>query len=502
MDGIREIIQTLTTEERREFKLFTTRFRKKNKRKDLDLFEILSEEMEYKPTEIIKRLYKKEKKDAYHAIRKRLAIQLTDFIILKNKEDDPSTQSQVLGQLSIARYLFNHRSFHLAWKHLEKAKDLAIESEHYDLLNNIYNLMIEKCIYSSDFDLKDIIHAQEKNKILADEDERANIANSIVRWQLAEHRRHGEVVDFDQIISSTLKSFNLDKVVFNRPRLLYNLISITRSAMIAKKDYYSFEPFIIEQYEVIKKHGKFAKKDQSYHLGILYMIAHTLYRNKKFKASQEYLEIMKEVLNEQSPALFNLFFPKYSRVKAATYVFQGKLDIAINIIDELLNNKKLRLSHEDKLNAMVNKGIYQFYGRSYADANKTLLGIYHTDKWCEKMMGREWVLKKNMMEILLYHELDLNEIAESRIRSIERNYEDLFKNPMYTRVKVYLQMIKHVVYEPEMVKTQKFIDKVEISFNWVPTEQEDLQAIAFYAWLKSKMTSRDYKEVLLELVIY
>jgi hypothetical protein len=45
-----------------------------------------------------------------------------------------------------------------------------------------------------------------------------------------------------------------------------------------------------------------------------------------------------------------------------------------------------------------------------------------------------------------------------------------------------------------------FYRLVESSFEWVPFEQEDIQAVSFYAWLKSKMQRKNYYGILMELV--
>jgi hypothetical protein len=40
---------------------------------------------------------------------------------------------------------------------------------------------------------------------------------------------------------------------------------------------------------------------------------------------------------------------------------------------------------------------------------------------------------------------------------------------------------------------------VDNSLQFLPFEEEDLQAVSFYAWLKSKMTKKGYYETLLAL---
>ncbi|PJA08730.1 MAG: hypothetical protein COX70_02975, partial [Flavobacteriales bacterium CG_4_10_14_0_2_um_filter_32_8] len=52
---------------------------------------------------------------------------------------------------------------------------------------------------------------------------------------------------------------------------------------------------------------------------------------------------------------------------------------------------------------------------------------------------------------------------------------------------------------PLLLKDQKFIEYIENTLVKIPVEQEDLQAIAFYSWLKAKMTKSNYYDVLLNI---
>lgn len=501
MDAIREIIHTLTDEEQKEFRHFAQRQRKRTQRKDLELFDLFKKKEVLKPAAVITKLYgTTAKKEAYHGLRKRLLKQLTDYIVLRNLETDSAAVSSAMGQLSLARYLFDQRSEELAWKYLQKAEQLATESEQYDLLNAIYNLQIEKSAILPDLDLDHLIQQQRHNKKLADEDERANMANALVKRELLRMRREGEDIDFAAVIDRQLSAFNLKEAMTERPKLLFNLISMSRSAILVKKDFYNFEPFLIRNYERLEKEIGFTARQQNYRLSFLYMIAHTLYRNKKFDRSISYLDQLNELIQKEGKAYFSLHYANYTQLYAANLFFKGELESATTLLLGLLEDKKVRLQTEDQLNITVNLGIYYFHHNTLKKAHAMLLSIYHTDKWCEKVMGKEWVLKKNLMEVLLYYDMEHTEVAESRMRSIERNYAHLLDQPVYQRVKVYMALVRQLIFNPETIRTLAFEERVEGSFQWVPVEQEDIQAMAFYAWLKSKMIKKPFYDTLLDLV--
>jgi hypothetical protein len=501
MDDLREIIQTLDDDDKKEFRHFLNRVKQKGNRKDTALFEILQEEKEYKSKEVLGKLYTGNNKEAYYALRKRLNEQLNNFVVLKSRLKDSTSISTVMEFVNLSQYLYDQKRNRLAIKYLEKARKLAEEIEHYELLNGIYNLLFDKKEWESESDLNEMIVLQKANKLKLEQDERINLANSIIKYKLIQNQKETKALDFNKLTNKVFKDFGLNNDVLVSPKVLHKLMSLSRSSIIAKKDFHSFEPFVINKYNELLKKGAFTDKVVFYRMGLLYFIAHTLYRNKKFVEAKHYLNEFKSCLDGEGQSYFVFYSPRYMQLTAAVSVFSNDLANAQSCLDELLENKRLNLEHSDRLNILINKGINHFLNNDLESSHKVLLSIYHTDKWCEKAMGKEWVLKKNLMEVILYYDMGKIEVAESRLRSIERTYSDLFRHPVYKGVKGFLSLIKFVIMNPHEARSEKFQNVVEEAIDWKPFEQEDIQAMGFYAWLKSKMQNRPVYEVWLELAL-
>lgn len=499
MDNLKETIATLSPEDVREFRLFINRQKKKKGRKDLELFHLLLEKRAMKPREIIREFYREENRNAYHSIRKRLFRHLTEFILLKQKNKDTSASSSVMGMISLSRYLFDKKLYRPAWIYLEKAEEIAIANEQFDLLNSIYNLQIER--YSPEFggNLKNLIRKRNENKKSLDEDERAIIAKSIIQNELNPVILEGKELNFDRIISRVLKECELTEVVAKRPKLLFNIITIVRSAILANKDYFSFEPYIIGLVREAEKNFGFTKSSHYYKLKLLYMIAHVLYRNRKFDESEKYLEKLYHEMEQFNRSHFDIFFPKYLLLLAVIKSYQGKNKEAISIQEKAIKSD-MKFSFRDELNIFLNQSVYHFNSAEYKKANEIFLKFDHSDHWYGKKLGKEWVLRKNLMEVFLQYEMGNDDIAMNRIRSMERFFESFFENPAYKRVKIFLGLVKDFLGNPASVSSPEFEKKIMDSKIFLPDEHEDIRAIAFFCWLKSKMVKQPYYKVLVERV--
>ena len=115
-------------------------------------------------------------------------------------------------------------------------------------------------------------------------------------------------------------------------------------------------------------------------------------------------------------------------------------------------------------------------------------------------MGVEWVLRENLSEMILQYELGNVDLVLNKIRNIERHYGHLFGNLPFLKVPTYLLLVRELIEFPESVSKKAFFQKVEEAFEYLPMEQENIQEVNFYAWLKSKMVKKNYYSVLLELM--
>ncbi|NDK57624.1 hypothetical protein [Pontibacter fetidus] len=500
MDDLKTTLDTLDEEDKQALAAFIQRQKQKAFRKDLELLHLLQLPKPLTSEQIIARLYKNDPNPvAYYALRKRLMRHISDFILLKRMAEDTTASAPIMGLLSLARYLFEVRLDKMAWNYLRKAEKLAQTNEQFDLLNTIYNLQIDKADNEFADDLDEIIQKRNQNKLAADEEERANIANSIINKRLRDVRRQGSDMHFGRIIQEVLKEYGLSEAVSKRPALLYKLMSIARSAILAGKDFLSFEPYIIKQYQETEQHYGFSKANQYYKLSLLYMIAHVLYRNKKFTASADYLEQLKTILEGDGKEHYTHFYPRYVFLMVANQVFMRRNPEAIQLMEHLLHKAKVTLTNKDNLTAHLGLSFNYFTQGAYGKANRVLMNIKRSDKWCESKMGREWVLKKNLGEMIIQYELGNIDLTLNKIRSIERMFKDLLQQPVYSNVSRFLELIKFMIDNPQTITTPAFMQHVEESLAYTTFERTDIQEISFYAWLKAKMFSRTYYDMLLEL---
>ncbi len=516
MDDLRTTLLTLSPDDRRDFVRFIQRQRRKTTgRLDARLYELLVRAKPLRPEELVAQLYPDEPNPtAYYALRKRLMRQLTDYLLLRQHQLDTTAAATVRGHLTLAQYLFETGIPRLAWNTLRKAEKLGRESEQYEPLNAVYNLQIQHADSPHAEPLAEILPRYRANKKAADEEERANIADSLLRQRLREARVRGRAaVAVDGILQEILAEYDLQEAFARSPSLLSRLLSISRNAMLVRRDFASFAPFIERCYNLMERRHGFAPAQRGHQLKLLYMLAHALYRSRRFTESVEYLQKAQALLAAGPARPGGEHGPRFTFLLAANYAFLRRNAESVQLLEGLLREAKA-LTESDELTLRFQLTFHYFAEGAFAKANQLLLSLGRTDHWLEQHLGLEWLLNRNIGEALIQIELDNPELALGRLRAIERTIREQFPavpadeaagtaavpaGGAYRSVLTYLGLVRGLVENPADVRTPDFAKRVSHLPPFLSEEREDLQAISFYAWLRARTLGRPYYEVLLEI---
>lgn len=508
MDDLRTALLTLSPDDRTEFGRFLQRQRQRVAgRQDVRLYELLTGPA-LAPAALVARLYPAGPNAvAYYAVRKRLLLHLTDFLVLRQRQHDATAAAAVRGHLTLAQYLFGAGVPRLAWGTLRKAEKQARDHEQYEALNAVYNLQIQHAGTPHAEPLPDVLRRRHANKKAADEEERANIADSLLRHRLREARTQGRpAAAFDAIVQEILAEYDLQEAFARSPSLLCRLLSIARSGMLVRRDFASFAPFAERCYGLMARRHGFAPAQRGYQLRLLYMLAHALYRTRHFTESVRYLEQGRAVLADGGRPLAE-FGPRFTFLLAANYAFLQRNAESIALLEGALRAAPA-LPALDALTARLQLTFHYFAEGKFQKANHVLLRLGRTDHWLEQHMGLEWLLNRNLGELLIHLELGSADVALGRLRAIDRSLRERFPagpggapaaGGPYRYVLGYLALVHEILEDPTVARGPAFAQKVARMPDFWPLEREDLQAQSFYAWLRARMLGRPYYEVLLEV---
>lgn len=491
MDYLAQIINSLDQAEKKEFQHFIQRNKQRDGRKDLTLFKLYcSPEIPIVKEQI--RLLDIPNKNAYYSTRKRLYAHLSDYALLKTNEEDGSVGSRVRGLYNIAVHLFERGLNRLGWNILHKATELGVKNRLHAELNAIYLLQVDKLHLQDKLSLFEVVRVYESNREQLIQVEKVALFQAELRHNMLQASRSGMEVDLRQILQRIMAQNALNTDVTQSPPLLLTVLRTIRDSAIYSKQYNSFEHLAEGLYR-----GLYDKSQHEYNVKIIYMIAHCKYRNKKFAESREQITLLQEQLQHCSKTTQRNFSLRIVLLDAANDFFLSGVEPAISKLEGLLSAK---LTGHQECNALLNLSSYYFYQGDFNKAQRTLLRLRHTDAWYVDQMGEEWLLKQKMLAFLVYHELEEPDLTENRLRAIKRRFNSKLSKTRYQKAAAFLDLVQTYGHKLDEIDPEVLKKRIEVSWDWLPREQEDLQAMMFYAWIKSKIEGESCYQVLLNLV--
>lgn len=494
--ALKSIIDTLSSEDKQKFVSYLQQKNRRSDTKNIALFKLLEKGKDNSKT-ICKHLYNTEKSNAYHALRKRLFQSLIDFTANKNLEDENSTEMQIIKYILASRTFLLQKNYDIAYKILNKAERLADEHLLFPMLNEIYHTKIQYAAYYPKVNLEDVIKKQLNNLKKHQLEDQLNIVYSKLKIVLNAINYEGKVIDFKATLSTILNQHNIS---FNESlsfKSLYQIVSVVNISATVTTKYHKIEDFVLNSYNILKT-KKETNKQLYYQIHIVYIIANTLFRNKKFEASLKYIDEMKQLMNQKKGSYHKEFTLKCILVEALNLNYSNKQNEAIVIAKNAIQKKHNDL--ESLLDLHLSLFMFYFQKEDFKKAKSTLSKFYHTDHWYIEKAGIDWVIKKNVSELLLYIELQEDDLFYSRLKSFKRRYKTYLNQIEQQRILTFLNFAEHYYKHPETVITTIFKNKIETAFKWTSVLKEDIFVISFYAWLKNKMEQGKLYQTTLNLI--
>lgn len=484
MKGLIAILSTLTREEKQEFLLYLKRKNRRTDVKNEKLFKLIDAG---KTEGLDITLYGKPARNSFHALCKRLQDTLIDFVASKSFAGETSEELEILKLLLASRIFFEKKQYNVAIKTLEKAEKMALPLELYSILNEIYHTKIQYAHLSAKWVLREVIAASELNMELYQQDFRLNRAYAVIKSRLRESAN----ASVQEIVQNTFSEFRIELNEALTYKSLFQLMELMATAAKLQSDFYSISPFVLELYTIVKKKSGMKNKHRYYHLNILNLLAVAQFRNKRFEASMKFTTQLELEMGRVNTYDYKRFSEKLATLKALNYNYTGKPTEALQILNGFKGQS---------LDILLLTAMCLFQQNRFSEAYQIIKDLNHTDVFYEKKMGWIWVVKKNLIDILLLTELDKLDLVLLRLSRFKRKFSKLLRARGEERVLTFVNLISKYYEYPKQVETQEFKNEVENSFEWIGPDQEDIFVMSFYAWLKAKMEGENLYGITLKLV--
>jgi hypothetical protein len=498
MDQLRETIQCLTP---KEVKLFRQQLQETSRSKEIvKLLDAYYSTDEFKKGELCKKIYGASGEAKFHAARRRLNDQLLEFLVDTHNDGEKEIEATINDTVALATILVRRKNFVVAAEHLRMAEQLAEETHHYELLARIYRLQLSnasKLVENVPTLCERATQNLERYQLVT----QLNIAFAKIQNQMEALRREGKHFDSETTVRAALTQLEFNKrSLFTNPVFMLRLLELVRTIVASGKDYAEFKPYLLKVYKLLCKANAFTGYNAALEADFLYMITHVHYRTREFEVSEHWLEkLLINMGNEE--ACHHYLYAKAMTLRSGILFYTGSLQPSIDKLRLLIEDTSTRATRLEKMNMRLNLAVYLFFGNEFKAANRILLQLPVRTKQLETEFGKEWFFKRDLIEVIFQYELNNIDYSHSRLKAIPRDYGSMLAEPNYRRALIFIDFLLAYYDDPEKVRTQAFKEEVVAAKIGWEGQTEDIQAILFFCWLRSKMQNRACYEVMLERVM-
>ncbi|MDC3305722.1 hypothetical protein OAV36_02240 [Flavobacteriales bacterium] len=469
------IIQSLSKEEVRFFKLFLKRTDNKN-RKDVDLFDYMKKKKgDFTTKDILKKL--ETNPNNYYQIKNRLYHELNNSMIWQYIWKDK--QSKSFSFVLLSRVYKNKGELELSLHFLKKAEKEAIDSELYEVLSIIYSEIIHISHELLSVDVDHYIELKRNNiKILSEIDEMDLLLAKImydIKTKQNFGKSDGSLV---KLIKTKYGKISKEKNLVNSTRFRIRLFKMYSRLLLQERDYKSLEKFLIESYNDFLKDKLFDRSNHNEKLTLLTYLSNCLYKTKKYKQSLKYSEELLSGMKEYDCFLHDKYLFYYYNILVLNYAKTDKKK-ALDYLNKASRSEVIKKLPSYNAFIYLNRSLIYYYENNYKESQKNIARLIMQEDFL--LLDKSFQLKILLSDLMI-RMLVSNKNLNDKITNIKKEYKSLLLEKHHIREKKMIDLIFKKINDGDVVD-----NKEDLLSSMSDSDSEDLDIISYNMWIKENI---------------
>ena len=472
---LNSIIQSLSKQEIRFFKLFIKRTDNK-KRKDVDLFDFMKKKGDaLKIKDALKKL--ETNTNNYHQIKNRLYHELNNSMVWQHIWKD--NQSKSFSYVLLSRVYKNKGELELAFHYLKYAEKEAIDSELYEILSIIYTEIIQLSHELISIDVDKYIELKSENILVLYEIDKVDLLLAKVMYDIKTKQNFGKTdLSFFKIVKSKYINISKDKKLVNSASFRMRLFKMYSRLLLQERDYKSLENFLIESYNEFEKDNLFNRSNHNEKLTLLTYLTNCLCKNKKHKQSLKYAELLLISMKEYDSFLYDKYLFFYYNILVSNYAKTDK-DKALDYLNKASKNEVIKKLPSYISFIYLNRALIYFHEDNFIAAKKNMSRLILQEDFL--LLDKAFQLKILIADIIIRFKNGQHDIIE-KIKDIRKNHKQLLLDKEYVRDREMINIISKKINHEDIADDKKRILSCMSDY-----DSEDLDIISYNLWLRNNL---------------
>jgi len=469
------IIDSLSKEEVRFFKLFINRTVRKN-RKDIDLFDYIRKQKgNYHTKDILKKL--KTNSGNYYTIKNRLYHELNNSMVWQYIWKD--NQSKSFSYILLGRLYKNKGELELAFHFFQKAEKEAIESDLFEILSIIYSEIIQLSHELLSINVDDFIQLKRDNMRVLSEIDEIDLLLAKIMYDIKTKQNYSNSDDsLVELVKTKFNKISKQNNLLKSTRFRIRLFNMYSRLLLQKRDYKTLEKFVIKSYDEFENDNLFDRSNHNDKLTMLTYIANCLFKTNKHNQSLKYVKILLNSMQEYDGFLYDKYLFFYYNILVSNYSLIDK-EKALFYLDKASNNEVIKKLPSYNSFIYLNRSLIYYDQQKYQQSKKNISRLIMQKDFL--LLDKSFQLKILIARIIIINKINKKNINEE-VKEIRENYSVLLKTKDHNRDKLFLEIIIKKLNSDDLEK-----EKNEFLSIISEDDSKEVDIIGYNNWVKENI---------------
>ncbi len=522
-----ELVDSLSKEEIRNFKLYATRINNTSsgENKSVLLFDSIKEGMDEFGDEIVEKLYaqcNKTTKNAFYRLKNRLITDVEQSLLLLNRNKDP--RFKVFNIIQLANVFRYKSDYEQAFSYLIKAEKLAIKFKYSDLLDTIYTEILSLATDYYNINPQDYIKKKRGNHQKLGGIQEVDFLISTINYKLRSANYTGQDKELSKELGKALQSLNIEgnadlyedmgisvskdptlrkelnetlesldinREILKDPKVQFKIHKCYSYYLLQQRNFATLEGYLIRELNRFEEMGFFDDDRYEDQFQMLLWIINCSHINFRIEQADLFIQKFHKALNGQSKKFYDKYLWMYHECRLLNYSFKNDYNGLINLLIEIRDNPELTGNTLYDTFVYINLAANYYKTGELKKALDSMIPITMSDHI--KKLSKSIQISIAIQDIILHYEnKDFNYVIY-RINEVKRVFRTQMKEENFGREKELLGIIKELCSKADPFREPKTIKRIEAfiekSPRLVPGTGEPLN---YKVWLESKLNKQDY----------
>jgi hypothetical protein len=484
MDVLNQIVERLSKDELRYLNTIYTADGD-NKRKDYVLLNATRKAGDqFNEDVIIKQLgYSVADKNPYYRLKNRVLEDIGDGLSRLYTHKTPLLE--LLHYTSLFHIYFSKNLYKTCLYYLKKAERIALQIENYELLDNVYDNFIRLSFHLIEINPQPYIAKRKANAQLVSQLRELDNTLADVSYRLKLSQNFGRT---DKVLlhrlSETAKGIAAQTTSHFSKSLQTRIYRALSQVLLQQHNYTELETLVANSYQLFEREKWFNKNNHELKLQMLTYCANALYKNKKYKESLQYTQLLGTEIEAYGKLLYDrylFFFYNLLMVNNAELNPEQALDYLTQFEREMRKKKNY---YYDTFIFLNRAGLLYDLGK-YKEALKSLVKLYISDQYANA--DDAFKLKIEISELIITFDSGDTEGLAKRIEQVKKDHQTLLKQKAFTIDAEILQLVSAMLESPNYKRDTAIQKKIKILLKAdEKSTAEDSELIKYSGWLVKK----------------